>query len=77
MNIKYFGEIADITGKASEEIVLINNTIEALTAHLQSTYKLSVDDIYIAINHKVVQASQDIQITEKDEVAILSPFAGG
>ncbi|MDB4107724.1 MoaD/ThiS family protein [Bacteroidia bacterium] len=77
MNIKYFGEIADVIGKKSEDIVLSNNTLEALTAHLKSTYKLSVDDVYIAINHKVVEASRDIQITEKDEVAILSPFAGG
>lgn len=77
MNIKYFGEISDITGKTNENVVLDGNTLTDLIAYLQKDYKLSVDDIYVAINHELVQTSQPIQIADTDEIAILSPFAGG
>ena len=77
MHIKYFGEIADITGKTTETITLQEQSLQALLTYLKEHYKLSEGDFYVAINHTLADASQTIEITDTDEVAILSPFAGG
>lgn len=77
MNIKYFGEIADITSKTTETITLPENSVAALLTYLKEHYKLSEGDFYVAVNHKLADASRNIQLTDTDEVAILSPFAGG
>jgi molybdopterin synthase sulfur carrier subunit len=77
MKIHYFGEIADITGKTTDDVVLKNASVAELLSYLQSTYKLLADDIHIAINHQLVSKEKDTQLNETDEIAVLSPFAGG
>ena len=77
MNIKYFGEIADITGQTAEVIVFQENSLETLLGYLKKNYQLSENDFYLAINHQLADTTQNIQIADTDEVAILSPFAGG
>ena len=44
---------------------------------IKSTYKLHIEDIHIAVNHDIVSINENINLKETDEVAILSPFAGG
>ena len=77
MKVHYFGEIADITGKTTDNVVLKNASVAELLSYLQSTYKLLADDIHIAINHQLVSKEKDTQLNETDEIAVLSPFAGG
>ena len=77
MKVNYFGEIADITGKTSDDVVLNNASVSALLAYLASTYNLLSDDIHIAVNHQLVSKEKEIQLTDTDEIAVLSPFAGG
>lgn len=77
MNINYFGEIAEITSKTSEAVVLKNASMAELLNHLESTYKLNLNDIHIAINHNIVSITDNITLKDTDEIAILSPFAGG
>jgi len=77
MNIKYFGEIAEITKKTSEQIELKDMSLNELKTYLNSTYKLALEDIHIAVNHDIVSMYEDISLTATDEIAILSPFAGG
>jgi molybdopterin synthase sulfur carrier subunit len=77
MKVHYFGEIADVTGKTTDNIVLNNASVAELLSYLQTTYKLLADDIHIAINHQLVSKEKDTQLNETDEIAVLSPFAGG
>jgi len=48
-----------------------------LLAYLASTFNLLSDDIHIAVNHQLVSKEKEIQLTDTDEIAVLSPFAGG
>jgi sulfur-carrier protein len=77
MKITYFGELADITGKTTEELTLKGETLHEVISYLSSTYNLTSDDFYVAINHKLVAMHNDIHLNENDEMALLSPFAGG
>ena len=77
MRITYFGEIADITGKTTEEMAIKGETLHEVISYLSRTYNLTFDDFYIAINHKLVAMDNDIRLNDNDEVALLSPFAGG
>ncbi len=42
MRVHYFGEIADITGKTTDDVVLRNASVAELLSYLQSTHKLLV-----------------------------------
>jgi molybdopterin synthase sulfur carrier subunit len=77
MKVNYFGEVADITGKTTDDVVLENASIAELLSYLQSRYKLLSDDIHIAVNHELVSKEKDTQLNETDQIAVLSPFAGG
>ena len=77
MRVHYFGEIADIIGKTTDDLVLKNASVSELLSYLQSTHKLLVDDIHIAVNHQIVSKEKDTQLNETVEIAVLSPFAGG
>ncbi|WP_299627549.1 MoaD/ThiS family protein [uncultured Tenacibaculum sp.] len=77
MKVIYFGKIADVAKKSSEEINLEENSIPGLVAFLQEKYHLDLDDMQIAVNHNLVSKSEEIFLKEADEIAILSAFAGG
>lgn len=77
MKINYFGEIADITNQTSENVIFKNGSLSMLLSYLQSTYKIQVENIHIAVNHEITPINKDIKLKETDEIAVLSPFAGG
>jgi len=77
MNIQYFGEIAERTKCATEEVNFKTLKLESVLSYLKETYNISLEDIHIAINHELVGINDDIELIDTDEVAILSPFAGG
>ena len=77
MKINYFGEIAEITNKASEDLNLSEATLSQLLSYLLSSYNLHAEDLHIAINHDIVSVHENFDLKESDEVAVLSPFAGG
>ncbi|WP_442265543.1 MoaD/ThiS family protein [Tenacibaculum sp. ZS6-P6] len=77
MNVIYFGKIADVSNKSSENISLKENSIASLIDFLQEKYQLELDDMQIAVNHNLVSKSDELMLKETDEVAILSAFAGG
>ncbi|MEJ6785910.1 MAG: MoaD/ThiS family protein, partial [Bacteroidota bacterium] len=62
MRVHYFGEIADIIGKNTDDLVLKNASVSELLSYLQSTHKLLVDDIHIAVNHQIVSKEKDTQL---------------
>lgn len=76
MKITYFGEIADLTSKSEEFVEEITNS-EFLIKYLTNQYQIQNTDYQIAVNHKLIDKNNSVEIKENDEVAILSPFAGG
>ena len=77
MVIKYFGEIADRIGKETEELTGNSYKLSEIREHLTSSYDLSSIGLRIAVNHQLISQEQDIELNADDEIAILSPFAGG
>lgn len=77
MKVIYFGKIADVAQKTSEEIALKDNSISSLIEFLQDKYQLQLDDMQVAVNHNLISKSATLILKETDEIAILSAFAGG
>jgi molybdopterin converting factor subunit 1 len=77
IKVKYFGSIAEETGKAEETISLQNgiSEVQEFIAFIFNKYGL-IDEgsIQVAIN-QVIQNKGRIQYG--DEVAFLPPYAGG
>ena len=76
LNVKYFGLIAEWMGRSEEQIDLWENSIAALRQQLETNCRRLSDITYqVAVNQKI--ASEELELSENDEVAILPPFAGG
>lgn len=77
ITVKYFGSIAEETGKAEETIFLQNgmSEIREFIAFIFNKYGLNDEGtIQVAVN-QVIQSKGRIQYG--DEVAFLPPYAGG
>lgn len=75
INIKYFGQIAEITQKEAETLEFSGNLVSELLDVLNSKYEnLKNKDFKVAQNQELV--SEDAEITGND-IALLPPFAGG
>ena len=91
VEILYFADFKDITGKGREFLDLNENTVEGLTSKLFSKYhsikNLIWDDeiknlkgnISIVINDKLITDKNKgkMKLIDGDKVAFLLPFAGG
>lgn len=77
MVVKYFGEIADRIGRETEALNLERYTIGEVQEYLAKSYNLSSEGLRIAVNHQLVKQEEDLELNADDEIAILSPFAGG
>lgn len=75
IQVHYYGEIAEKTTKSVEDITLSELTTTGLKTYLENTYGLTTAILKIAINKQLV--THNTTITQGDEIAILSPFAGG
>ena len=91
IEILYFADFKDITGKSREFIELKENTVEGLTSKIFNKYNtlknLIWDDenkklkgnISIVINDKLIKEKNKgkMKLIDGDKVAFLLPFAGG
>jgi MoaD family protein len=91
VEILYFADFKDITGKDREFIELKENTVEGLTSKISNKYhsikNLIWDDeiknlkgnISIVINDKLLTDKNkgELELSDGDKVAFLLPFAGG
>ncbi len=91
VEILYFADFKDITGKDKEFLELDENTVNGLTLKIFSKYNpiknLIWDDeiknlkgnISIVINDKLITGKNKgkIELLDGDKVAFLLPFAGG
>lgn len=77
ITIKYFGVIAEETGKTEEALELDSEDfdVEALKNHCFSKYSLTdTQSIQVAVNQNLGASGA---LHDGDEVAFLPPFSGG
>lgn len=75
LQVRYFGQIADIVGKDSEEIEMKENS-ERLILHLIEKYPLLKKyKFQLSLNRKMINKIEPLQLN--DEIALLPPFSGG
>ncbi|MCL6295168.1 MoaD/ThiS family protein [Jejuia spongiicola] len=75
LNIKYFGQIAEITNKNEESIEFSGLIVSELLDVLYSKYSdLKNKDFQVAQNQKLVLGDKEIT---GSEIALLPPFSGG
>ncbi|GAG77528.1 unnamed protein product [marine sediment metagenome] len=91
VEILYFADFKDITGKDREFLELKENTVEGLTSEILSKYnplknliwdeeiKKLKGNISIVINDKLITDKNkgETELIDGDKVAFLLPFAGG
>ena len=91
VEILYFADFKDITGKDREFFELTENTVEGLTSKIFSKYnplknliwdeeiKNLKGNISIVINDKLNTGKNKgkVELIDGDKVAFLLPFAGG
>lgn len=78
VTVKYFGIIAEFTHKKEEIFILDANTnsIHSLQKYIEELYPDIQNDSYsLALNQKLT--NRDESLNNKDEIALLPPFAGG
>ncbi|MCM8569098.1 MoaD/ThiS family protein [Gramella jeungdoensis] len=75
--IKYFGAIAEVTNCSSETIEKSNSSLKEIIQDIQSRYDLKHIPLKFALNQNIIEAVEEIEINENDEIAVLPPFAGG
>lgn len=75
INIKYFGQIAEVTQTEQENIEFSGSLVSELLETLNKKYhKLKTKDFQVAQNQELV--TEDTELTGA-EIALLPPFAGG
>lgn len=75
LKLKYFGMVAEAIGKTEEDFALVEN-LTILTTELESKYpKIEGLNYKFAVNQTMI--SENICLSDNDEIALLPPFAGG
>ena len=77
INIQYYGEIAEKTGCSKEGFDLQTDTLVDLLNRFREKYNINLQGVQVAINQELVSADAVKNLSENDEVALLSAFAGG
>ena len=75
IKLKFFGQLAEITGTANIEVAEINDTDSLTKKMLIDCPRLKDFKFQISVNKKLVQKNQELETGS--EVAFLPPFAGG
>lgn len=75
IKLKFFGQLAEITGTSEIEVSEISNT-DLLTRKILSDFpRLKDFKFQVSVNKKLIQKNQELE--PGSEVAFLPPFAGG
>jgi len=78
INVKYFGQFRDFTGKREESLEVADGiTVEAIREHVRGIYpKIAAkEQVLVAVNGNF--GSLDQVINESDKVAFFPPVSGG
>ena len=75
LTIKYFGLLAEVTGRSEENITFSEESLDQLLDSLYFKYpELKSKDFQLAYNNEIV--SKDTKLND-GEIALLPPFSGG
>ena len=76
VTIKYFGILAEITGKKEETLdVAVGMLVKELKDRQIESYQIpEAESVQLAVNQNL---NTEVELKEGDEVAFLPPFAGG
>jgi molybdopterin converting factor small subunit len=77
VRIKYFGEVAERTGRTEEKFELDTLTLKSLLERLKDRYDADFSIYKLAIDKQLVDVSEEHAFTSDQTIAILSAFAGG
>ena len=76
LKVKYFGMIAEWVGSAENELSCESASLDDLKTQLESRHpQLQGISYQVAVDQKIAVGEQEL--TEKNEIALLPPFAGG
>lgn len=75
INVLFFGEFVDITGQSLINVNNVKDILELKKFLFKKYPNIKNKRFSISINKKLV--NKNIELKNKDEVAILPPFAGG
>jgi len=75
VQVRYFGSIAEITGKEQERFQFSGKFTDLLET-LKTKYSLlQTADFQVSVNFTIIQDNPILN--DGDEIALLPPFAGG
>lgn len=75
INLLFFGQVAEITGKNAMPYPGIRSTDELMQKLIEMYPALQLINCSLAVNKIIVH--QNTELNENDSVAILPPFSGG
>ena len=77
ITLKYFGQLAEFFETSEETRDLENMNVTDLINEISSDYDLDHIPYQIAINQKIINRNEQVNLNDGDTVALLPPFAGG
>ena len=77
ITLKYFGQLAEVFETSEETRDLENMNVTDLIKEISSDYDLDHIPYQIAINQKIIDRNEQVNLNDGDTVALLPPFAGG
>lgn len=77
ITLKYFGQLAEVFETSEETRDLENINVTDLIKEISSDYDLDPIPYQIAINQKIIDRNEQVNLNDGDTVALLPPFAGG
>ena len=77
ITLKYFGPLAEVFETSEETRDLENINVTDLIKEITSGYDLDHIPYQIAINQKIIDRNEQVNLNDGDTVALLPPFAGG
>tara|TARA_R110002051_G_scaffold60462_2_gene110666 strand:- start:657 stop:896 length:240 start_codon:yes stop_codon:yes gene_type:complete len=77
ITLKYFGQLAEVFETSEETRDLENINVTDLIKEISSGYDLDHIPYQIAINQRIIDSNEQVNLNDGDTIALLPPFAGG
>lgn len=75
IEIKFFGQLAELTGKINIEVNEVNDTDSLIKKMLSAYPVINEFNFLVTVDKKLVKGNQKLE--DGCEVAFLPPFSGG
>ncbi|RXG23357.1 MoaD/ThiS family protein [Leeuwenhoekiella aequorea] len=77
ITLKYFGQLAEVFETSEETRDLENINVTDLIKEISSGYDLDHIPYQIAVNQRIIDCNEQVNLNDGDTLALLPPFAGG